>query len=84
MANNFTLKLNIPGVRELRKDKGIVGVCQGIAKEIVSEAGPLYDMEEKHYSSRHGYKVKPADAHGYYSNRAHQTLEKIIEAKYID
>lgn len=75
-----TIRLNIPGLRQLRNEPGVMAELQKQADNIANRAGEgfIADKATKG-STRARCRVHADDAHAYYSNLKHNTLLKAVK-----
>ena len=75
-----TIKLSIPGLRQLRNEPGVMAELQKQANNIANRAGEGFVADEvTKGSTRARCRVHADDAHAYYSNLKHNTLLKAVK-----
>lgn len=78
MSKKVEFELNSDGVKELLKGAEMQSIIRECATAVLDSAGDLYEMEMKEGANRCWATVRPANAHGYYSNLKHNTLLKAL------
>jgi hypothetical protein len=77
---NVQIKLNIPGLRELRNDNGVMAELQKQANRIAQRAGEGFEADTATKgSTRARCRVHAGSAEAYYKNLKHNTLLKAIK-----
>lgn len=75
-----TVKLNIPGLRQLRNDPGVMAELQKQANSIAQRAGEGFAADKvTKGSTRARCRVHADTAEAYYKNLKHNTLAKAIK-----
>lgn len=75
-----TIKLNIPGLRQLRNDPGVMAELQKQANSIAQRAGEGFVADKvTKGSTRARCRVHADTAEAYYKNLKHNTLAKAIK-----
>ena len=76
--SNFRFELDRNGVRELMKDPGVVGVCQGLASAAFARLPEGYQLEPRNYPERHGYAIYPESSAAERDNMKNNSLLKAV------
>lgn len=77
--SKIEVKLNIAGVRELRKSKEMLQMCRDLANERAARAGAGYGVNTRVGANRVNAEIRAETYEAYRDNLKNNTLLKVLQ-----